>query len=267
MSKTLRHFSHPFALPAYNLSPRKVTKLLLSIVALLLLFNILESGLISWLNENYDLQSRFDIETFPQFFNFDHEANFPSIYSALSLGFCGYLLSMIAAFKRTERAAYARHWKWLSIIFFALAVDEACSIHEISIPLLRTVIKSEGFLYFPWILPASILVFIFLLVFRKFIFSLPLRTKALFILAGAIYVGGAIGMESIGGYIADTPGLHPAAYSVAATIEELLEMLGVIIFIYALLSYIKSQLCDLSITYSFQEKAKRRSHQASSDLV
>lgn len=108
---------------------------------------------------------------------------------------------------------------------------------------------------------------IFLLVFRKFIFSLPFRTKALFILAGAIYVGGAIGMESIGGYIADTPGLHPAAYAVAATIEELLEMLGVIIFIYALLSYIKSQLCDLSITYSFQEKAKRRSHQASSDLV
>lgn len=259
MLRTHRHFSKQFELPAYDFSPKKVTTFLLSIVALLLLLNVVESELILWLNEKYDLQSQYDIQSFPQYFNFDHEANFPSLYSALALGFCSYLLAIIATFKRAEKASYYRYWKWLSIIFIGLAVDEACSIHEISIPLLRKVINSEGFLYFPWILPASILIAIFLLTFRKFIFSLPPKTKILFILAGAIYVGGAIGLESVSGYIADTPGLPIRSYAIASTIEELLEMLGVVVFIYALLSYIQSQLSDLHITCSFKEKRKQLS--------
>lgn len=257
MSKTQRHFANPFELPSYNFSPKKITKFLLSIIASLLLLNILESELILWLNDTYNLQSRYDIQTFPHFFSFDHEANFPSLYSALALGFCSYLLAIIATFKKTEKSAYAPYWKRLSIIFFILAIDEACSIHEISIPILRTVIDSSGFLYFPWILPASILLFVFLVIFRKFIFSLPQKTKTLFILAGLIYVTGALGMESVSGYIADTPGLNVRAYAIASTIEELLEMLGIVVFINALLSYIQSQVSDLFISYSFQEKRKK----------
>ena len=176
------------------------------------------------------------------------------MYSALTLAFCSYLLAIIAALKKAEKAAYARNWKWLSIVFVCLAIDEACSIHEISVPILRTVINSGGFLYFPWILPASILVILFLVSFRKFIFDLPKKTRTLFVLAGAIYLTGAIGMEAVGGYIADTPGLYVHAYTIAATIEELLEMLGIIVFINANLAYIQSQLSSLYITCSFDNK-------------
>ena len=259
MSRSYRRFSHPFKLPVYNFSPQRVTKFLLSIVALLLLLNILESQFILWLNESFDIHSKYDIESLPQYFNFDKEANFPSLYSALTLAFCSYLLAIIATFKKAEKAAYARNWKWLSIVFVCLAIDEACSIHEISVPILRTVINSGGFLYFPWILPASILIIFFLISFRKFIFNLPKKTRTLFILAGAIYLAGAIGMEAISGYIADTPGLYIHAYAIAATIEELLEMLGIVVFINALLTYIQSQLSDLYITCSFEDKKKKLS--------
>ena len=264
MSRIHHPLANPFELPAYNFAPSKVTKVLLSIVALLLLFNILESQFILWLNESFEIQSKYDIESLPQYFNFDREANFPAIYSALTLAFCSYLLAIIATFKKATKAAYAKNWKWLSIIFAFLAIDEACSIHEISIPILRTVINSEGLLYFPWVLPASILVVFFLISFRKFIFALPPKTKILFVLAGAIYVAGAIGMEAIGGYVADTPGLYVHAYAIAATIEELLEMLGIILFINALLSYIQSQLSNLQITCSFSDRQRQASPTAAS---
>ena len=61
-------------------------------------------------------------------------------------------------------------------------------------------------------------------------------------------------MEAVGGYIADTPGLYVHAYTIAATIEELLEMLGIIVFINANLAYIQSQLSSLYITCSFDNK-------------
>ncbi|MEL6496334.1 MAG: hypothetical protein AAFQ41_14610 [Cyanobacteria bacterium J06623_7] len=231
---------------------------MLTVVAILFLLNLLESQFILWLNDSFDIQSKYDIESLPQYFNFDKEANFPSVYSALTLAFCSYLLAIIASFHQAKQSPWAKNWKWLSIIFIGLAIDEICSIHEVSIPILRTVIDSGGWLYFPWILPASILVIIFLFSFRKFIFNLPPKTRTLFVLAGAIYLAGAIGMEAVGGYIADTPGLYLHAYAIAATIEELLEMLGIIIFIHALLAYIQSQLSNLHLTYSFDDHQPKR---------
>ena len=96
------------------------------------------------------------------------------------------------------------------------------------------------------------LLLIFLLVFRKFIQSLPATTRIMFILAGSIYVGGAIGMEMVGGYIADTYGFNTFAYGMAARIEELLEMLGILIFINQLLVYLQSLLTDIHFSLSFR---------------
>ena len=138
-------------------------------------------------------------------------------------------------------------------IFLFLAIDEACSIHELSIPLLRGAINAEGILYFTWVVPAFFLLGIFLITFRKFVFSLPVKTKTLFILAGFVYVGGALGMELVGGYLADTSGYN-TVYGLASSIEEILEMLGIVIFIHGLLSYVQSQLQELNFSFSFKQR-------------
>jgi hypothetical protein len=64
----------------------------------------------------------------------------------------------------------------------------------------------------------------------------------LFLLAGAIYVSGALGMESIGAYIGDVISFNTKAYWLVSIFEELLEMFGVVVFIYSLLSYIKDRI-------------------------
>ena len=237
--------SSHFELPAYNLSPQKVTKFLLLVIGLLILFNLGERVIVRWLSATNGSQVN------SQYFNFDQESNFPTLYSVLALGFSSYLLAIITLIQKSRNARYAKHWKALSIIFIFLAIDESCSIHELSIPVLRGAMNAQGILYFTWVVPAFILLIIFLITFRKFVLNLPLKIKVLFIASGAVYVCGALGMELIGGYIADTYG-YKTLYGAASSIEEILEMLGIVIFIRGLLTYIQSQLTELHLSLSFQ---------------
>ena len=57
-------------------------------------------------------------------------------------------------------------------------------------------------------------------------------------IAGAAYIGGCIGFESIGGYYAELHGKQTFIYNSLVTVEESLEMAGVIIFIWGLMEYI-----------------------------
>ena len=94
---------------------------------------------------------------------------------------------------------------------------------------------------------------ILLIVFMfKFISNLPKRTLILFILSGLTYVIGVIGIEMISSNIASDLMEHSVynlTYSILYTIEESLEMLGIIIFIYTLLNYIsQNNFASLKIT-------------------
>lgn len=240
------NFASQFELPAYHLSPQKVTRILIGAIAILIIGNILEKEIVQWLNaaNGTNITSGY--------FDFDREANFPSLYSALTLGFSSYLLAIIATVKKARKAKYNKHWKALSLIFLYIAIDELCSIHELLIPILQNTTNARGFLYFAWIVPAFFLLIVFLLIFRKFILNLPSQTKNMFILAGFIYVAGALGMESVGGYIADTYGFDTFAYGMASRLEELLEMFGILIFINQLLHYIQSQITELHFSLSFK---------------
>ena len=240
------YLSNRLELPVYSLSPQKVTKFLLGVIAVLIVGNIIEREIVQWLN----LNNGSDI--IPHYFNFDRESNFPTLYSALTLGFCSYLLHLIAMLKKSRQAKFANYWKALSWIFLYMAVDEACTIHELLIPILQEAFNARGILYFAWVVPALFLLAIFLLTFRQFIQNLPAKTRTMFILAGSIYIGGAIGMEMVGGYVADTFGFNTFAYGMSARIEELLEILGILIFINQLLVYLQSQLTDIHFSLSFR---------------
>jgi len=70
---------------------------------------------------------------------------------------------------------------------------------------------------------------------------LPRQTMILFICAGVIFITGAVGIEIISAQEADLHGTESVLYSVLYTIEELCEMLGIVIFCYALLRYIEDE--------------------------
>jgi len=141
---------------------------------------------------------------------------------------------------------YKNHWKILSFIFLFLSLDEAGSLHEKLIDPMRSLLKASGFLYFTWIVPFGFLVAIFLLSYSKFVLHLPVATRKLFVAACALYIGGAIGMEIPGGYLYSTMGMESVPYLIVATVEESLEMVGIVVFIHGLISYIKTYLGGVS---------------------
>ena len=184
-------------------------------------------------------------------FLLDKEGNVPTLYAGLSLFFCAILLAIEywLAVKQVSPQRY--YWLGLSIIFSLFAVDEMCSIHEIFIAL-RPVLGTSGFLYFAWVIPGALFVVVVVGIYWKFVLSLPDKTRNLFLIAGAIYVSGVLGVEMIGAYYAQYGSEH-LVYLAITTVEEALEMTGIIIFSYALLNHISSQLDSLKFKFVFKE--------------
>lgn len=172
-------------------------------------------------------------------FYVDTEHNIPTYFSVWLILLSSFLLGVIATLKSKQNVPHVSKWAILSFGFFIMALDEAFQFHErLNIPVGRLLGDgSLGVFYFPWTIPGIALVFVLGVYFLKFLFDLPAATRNRFILAAVLYVGGAIGVELIGSRHAELHGYENWAYSMIATLEESLEMGGLIVFIWALLNY------------------------------
>jgi hypothetical protein len=65
--------------------------------------------------------------------------------------------------------------------------------------------------------------------------------------AAAIYLAGAIGVEMLSGLQADLYGEANMGYALITTAEELLEMLGIVVLITALLNYLPTAVSGIRI--------------------
>lgn len=187
-----------------------------------------------------------------RFFNLDDEYNLPTLYAFLSLLLCGILILIIAVFNKKARKPFSLHWTMLSVIFFLIAIDEILVLHEQVSGLLSTVFHTSGILYFLWVVPAGIFVILFLIFYARFIFGLPTKSRISFVLAGGIYVIGALGFEFIGGGLHTSIGDQNLTYGLVTNVEEIFEMVGIAIFIYALLDYININIKET--VFSFKDK-------------
>ncbi|KAA3439593.1 hypothetical protein [Rufibacter hautae] len=117
----------------------------------------------------------------------------------------------------------------------------------LSIPL--NTLKLTGIFLFSWVLGAGVLVAIFSIAYIKFLLSLPLKYSRNFFLAGLIFISGTLGMEMLGGWIVENYGREGITYSIVFTIEETLEITGIILLINTLLQYTQEHLQSLSFTF------------------
>lgn len=202
--------------------------------------------------EVYDLSNDQDVEVLGrnlgdgiQLLEVDEEQSVPAWFSSSILLLCSALLAVISSARKRVGDTYAFHWRGLSILFVLLSLDEAVSIHERFNEAIRSLLGTGGVLYFASVIPGAAFVAIFLLLYGRFLFNLPVRYRCLFIAAGALYVSGSIGMELLGGYQFDPHGDQNLTFQTMATLEEFLEMSGVILFFYALMRYMsRSQEVD-----------------------
>lgn len=173
-------------------------------------------------------------------FDLDEEYNIPTFFSVMLLIFAGLLLAVITMQTGRRQASDLSKWLILSLGFFCMAYDEAFLVHERLIHPIRSLLgnSSLGIFYYAWVIPGMTLVFFLALFYLKFLLHLPARTRFRFVLAATLYLGGCIGFEFIGGWYAEANGTHSLAYNLITTVEESLEMAGLIVFIHALLAYL-----------------------------
>jgi hypothetical protein len=129
----------------------------------------------------------------------------------------------------------------MAIIFVLLSLDEAGRIHELSVSIFRLAFDTHGLLYYAWVIPAVIALLILSVVYLRFVLDLPRKTRTVFLIAAVLYVGGALGLEMFEGNLNEMGRYMDPTYVILVTIEESLELSGVTVLIYGLLSYIRHQ--------------------------
>ncbi|MGI0486151.1 hypothetical protein ACN4EK_11985 [Pantanalinema rosaneae CENA516] len=231
---------------------KRVMRILITIVLCLIVAGILSSTF-------RILQYPFPASKwFHKMFDLDSEYNIPAWYASFSLLFCAGLLAVVTAIKKGDR--YHSYWKVLAFIFLFLGLDEVFSFHEaLIIPSLRKSLQLNSFFYHTWVIPAIVLVGFFLFKYWKFVLHLPQRTRNLMIFAGGIYITGALGIEMVSGAVREAYGRWNVLTQAVIISEETLEKVGILIFIYALLTYLVKLTDRLTINFQLvPEMAKPR---------
>ncbi len=175
-------------------------------------------------------------------FSLGSEMNVPTWYSSSMLLLCSLLVAIVATAKGRTDGAYVLHWGILSAVFLYLSMDEAAGLHERTVQPVRMALGSSEVVQLIgplrlWVVPATAFLFSLSLGYLRFLRHLPSRTRVLLIAAAATYTVGAIGIEVVSGRVGRIYGSRSLHYALATALEEMLEMVGIVILVYTLLSY------------------------------
>ena len=171
-------------------------------------------------------------------FALDNEGNFPTWYQSASLGICAFLLALVAGETQRRKKQGVWLWRLLALAFLAVSIDEVTSIHEMLSELLRFKLHLTGWLYHGWVIPGAAFVLIMAVAYGRFLMELPPKIRRLFVIAGVLYLGGALGLEVVSGPFVARYGVEHVSWVILTTVEEVLEMAGVIVFLHALLTHL-----------------------------
>lgn len=183
-------------------------------------------------------------------FNVSRETALPTWYSIIAILTCALLLGVISAAKWHARDRFRWHWAGLALAFLGISIDEQIMAHEGLATPVRNLLNTGGIFYYAWVIPALAFMAVFALVYMRFVLSLPEPFWRLFVIAALLYVGGALGMEMVGSWLADTRGVETLTYQTVATIEEIGEMSGIAVFLYALLNYLRRRIGPITVNLS-----------------
>lgn len=226
-----------------TVKPKKIFDTLLIIIGILTALNLL--GILFSQLTDYPKINKYIV----RLTDFDKEANIPTLYSTMTLFLAALLLGYIAAVSKRS----GKLWLGLCLLFAFLGIDEFASFHELLSGPVRTLLDLDGFLYLAWVVPYALLAVTLFLLYIKFMLKLSHPVRVMFLLAGIIYLAGAIGCEVLGGKYYEEENTANFSYAIIYTAEELLEMLGITIFIYSLLFHIQTELYKEHLRVQFEQ--------------
>lgn len=233
----------------FKLSESQVIYKLLLVIGLLFLGNCF----VLYLKFFLDGMNSGLIRLLIKFFDFNTEANLPTCFSSLLLIMNALILALIGyQYEKSNKKFW--YWFGLSIVFSFLSLDEMIQIHEHFRAPVESILNTTGIFYFAWFIPYLLMMILIVFAYFKFLMRLPKKTLKLFISSGITYLFGAVFLEAISGMYAENHGEQNIVYAMIYTFEELFEMLGLALFLYALLLYMTSNYRSLEIEFIKSKK-------------
>lgn len=175
---------------------------------------------------------------FLSLFDLNREGNISTFFASGILAGAALLFWIIGKQVRGTGGDFAGYWLLLSALFIFAAADEFVSFHEHLNNPLRRLLGTSGLLYFAWVIPYAVIVLGFMAIYARFFFCLPLRFRWRFGVSAAVFLLGAVGMEMAGGRVAEVDGFKTPFYVFLSTLEETLEMAGILLLIRSQLLYL-----------------------------
>lgn len=231
----------------FEFSSRRVTRFFVAAIALLTLLSVAEQYVIHQLG-------RADLEEYLIAFDVDAESNLPTWYASFTLLVASLLMGVFAAHARRNGLRDAGAWRALNVILAVLSVDEIAQLHE-HLGRLHEAWHTSGLFYFAWVIPGTAAVLLAFAVFAPFLWRQPAPLRSRLLLAGVVYFVGALGVEALSGWRAETMGMNNMTHSLIATVEEDLEMTGVALLIVALVQHAERLGLELTLSGSVRNGA------------
>jgi hypothetical protein len=228
------------------LSPRRVLLVLLAVGLGLLAVSVAASYVYYVKGRSYD--------DLPLRFFLDEDMSVPTWFAAAQLACASLLLLAFGVRDRPTDATKARGWWMLAAVFAAASVDEVATVHEWTGSLFGE--DHRGWLYYPWVIGGAAVAVTIAVLSIPLLVRLPTRTRTLFVLAGSVFIGGALLVEASNGRLADL-GSSDMRYSLQSALEEMMELLGVTLFVYALVDHARATGLRIAVSFGPEETAVR----------
>ena len=175
-------------------------------------------------------------EIFHKLFFLDAEKTVPAWFSSCMLWTSGIGVLVISALEQDK--FFKKYWFIIGLSLLYVSLDEMISLHEHGSKIVDSFIfrniQLPDFLYFSWVIPAMVLILIFFVYLIPFFANLERQIRLLLYVSASIYLFGAVCCEMFGGYFAVNS--METFYRFACTLEETLEMIGVVVFFHVISS-------------------------------
>jgi hypothetical protein len=217
-------------------SLRRIVQILGSLIVAFSIISFIGQVIVQFVVPNNEVISRVT-----HWLDVNAESSIPTWYASLTLMLCSILLAFIAYAAKVQNRPYPLHWASLSVGFALLSLEEVIGIHSQVFKVLRSgvsITKGSGYILVLGALALAGLA-VLVLLYGRFFLHLPKRWRYLFVTGLIIYLTGVLATDTVGDYLRTAFGESSILYTVVLTVEEALEMTGVLIFIYALVDYIR----------------------------
>ncbi|WP_211098056.1 hypothetical protein [Ahrensia sp. R2A130] len=180
------------------------------------------------------------VNNYGYLFDVTKENSIPNWYSVVQLSLVAQCLAFIA-YQQRKRLAPSAAWWGLALIFVYMSLDEATDMHGLwRLAIGDYTIPGTLDARFAWVIPGGIVVLVVAAAYMRWLLALPKETRWRFVLAGCVFLTGALVLETVGAFVADST-FRNTPYLIISALEELLEMAGILIMLHAVLRVIETK--------------------------